>query len=89
MYYPYYLAYMSASFVISLVVFFWALNSGQFKDQQRARFIPLENDPNPNPNPVKASRFARIQTIALFSLVCICLSCSLAVITFALMKAAK
>ena len=87
MYFPYYIAYMSAGFLISIVVFIWALNSGQFKDQQRARFIPLESDPNPKP--VKASRFARIQTIALFSLVCICLSCSLAVITFALIKAAN
>ena len=87
MYFPYFIAYMSAGFVISIVVFLWALNSGQFKDQQRARFIPLETDLNTKP--VKASRFARIQTIALFSLVCICLSCSLAVITFALMKAVK
>ena len=51
MYYPYFIAYMSAGFVISIVVFIWALNNGQFKDQQRARFIPLENDPNPNPAP--------------------------------------
>ncbi len=87
MYFPYFIAYMSAGFVISIVVFIWALNNGQFKDQQRARFIPLESDLNTKP--VKASRFARIQTIALFSLVCICLSCSIAVITFALMKAAK
>jgi len=87
MYFPYYIAYMSAGFVISILVFIWALNSGQFKDQQRARFIPLENDPNLNP--LKASRFARIQTIALFSLVCICLACSLAVITFSLLMAAK
>jgi cbb3-type cytochrome oxidase maturation protein len=87
MYYPYFLAYMSAGFAISIVVFIWALNSGQFKDQQRARFIPLENDPTTNP--VKASRFARIQTIALFALVCICLSCSLAVITFSLFMAAR
>ena len=87
MYYPYFIAYMLAGFVISIVVFIWALNNGQFKDQQRARFIPLENDPNPNP--VKVSRSARIQTIALFSLVFICLSCSIAVITFALMKAAN
>ena len=78
---------MAAGFLISIVVFIWALNNGQFKDQQRARFIPLESDLQTEP--VKASRFARIQTIALFSLVCICLSCSLAVITFALMKAAK
>ncbi len=87
MYYPYFIAYMSAGFVISIVVFIWALNNGQFKDQQRARFIPLENDPRTNP--VKASRFARIQTIALFALVCICLSCSLAVITFSLFMAAR
>ena len=84
MYYPYFIAYMSAGFVISIAVFIWALNNGQFKDQQRARFIPLETDLNTEP--VKASRFARIQTIALFSLVCICLACSVAVITFALMK---
>jgi cbb3-type cytochrome oxidase maturation protein len=87
MYFPYYIAYMSAGFLISIAVFIWALNSGQFKDQQRARFIPLENDLNTAP--VKASRFARIQTIALFALVGICLSCSIAVITFALMKGAK
>ncbi|UCD79209.1 MAG: hypothetical protein JSW26_28050, partial [Desulfobacterales bacterium] len=87
MYYPYFIAYMSAGFLISIVVFLWALNNGQFKDQQRARFIPLESDLNSQP--VKASRFARIQTIALFSLVCICLACSVAVITFALLKAAN
>jgi len=73
--------------LISIVVFLWALNNGQFKDQQRARFIPLENDLKTEP--VKASRFARIETIVLFSLVCVCLMCSVAVITFALMKAVK
>ena len=87
MYYPYYIAYMSAGFVIRIAVFICAFNSGQFKDQQRARFIPLESDLNTEP--VKASRFVRIQTIALFALVGICLSCSVAVITFALMKAPR
>ena len=87
MYYPYFIAYMSAGFLISIVVFIWALNNGQFKDQQRARFIPLQNDPNPKP--LQAARFARLQTVVLFSLVCICLSCSLAVITFALIKAVR
>ena len=87
MYYPYYIAYMVAGFTISLVVFFWALNSGQFKDQQRARFIPLETDRPAKP--AMASRFARIETIALFSLVCICLATSVAVITFALLKAVR
>ncbi len=87
MYYPYFIAYMASGFVISIVVFLWALNKGQFNDQQRARFIPLENDLQTEP--VKASRFARIETIALFSLVCICLLCSVAVIVFALLKVVK
>ena len=87
MYYPYFIAYMALGFTISLVVFFWALNNGQFKDQQRARFIPLEGE-RPT-KPAIASRFARIETIALFSLVCICLATSVAVITFALLKAVR
>jgi cbb3-type cytochrome oxidase maturation protein len=87
MYYPYFIAYMAAGFVISIVVFFWALNNGQFKDQQRARYIPLESDLNTKP--VKASRFARIEIIALFSLVCIVLATSVAVVVFALVKAVR
>jgi cbb3-type cytochrome oxidase maturation protein len=84
MYYPYFIAYMAAGFIISLVVFFWALNSGQFKDQQRARFLPLQNDLQPLP--AKIPRFARIQTIALFVLVCLCLASAVAVVTFSLIK---
>jgi nitrogen fixation-related uncharacterized protein len=87
MYYPYFIAYMAAGFLISIVVFIWALNNGQFKDQQRARFIPLENDLKTGP--VKTPRFARIESIALFLLVCACLLCSVAIIMFALMKAVK
>ena len=85
MYYPYFIAYMAAGFVISLVVFFWALNSGQFKDQQRARYIPLED--HLNAQPAKTSRFFRIETYALFALVCLVLASSLAVVIFALGKA--
>ena len=84
MYYPYFIAYMAAGFIISLVVFFWALNSGQFKDQQRARFLPLQNDPQTIPK--KEPRFARIQTFALLTLVCLCLASAMAVVTFSLIK---
>jgi nitrogen fixation-related uncharacterized protein len=86
MYFPYYVAYMTAGFIISLAVFFWALNQGQFRDQNRARFIPLEADSGGKP--VKPSRFARIQTIALFVLVGIGLAASAAVVSFSLLKAA-
>jgi cbb3-type cytochrome oxidase maturation protein len=87
MYYPYFIAYMAAGFIVSLVVFFWALNSGQFRDQQRARFLPLQNDlPS---QPAKIPRFARIQTVAMFTLVCFCLVSAMAVVIFALIKGLK
>ncbi len=44
MYYPYFISYMVAGLVISLVVFIWALIKGQFKDQQRARYLPLRDE---------------------------------------------
>jgi cbb3-type cytochrome oxidase maturation protein len=84
MYYPYFIAYMAAGFIISLVVFFWALNSGQFKDQQRARFLPLQNDRQAKP--AKVPQFARIQTFALLALVCLCLASAMAVVVFSLIK---
>ncbi len=87
MYYPYFIAYMAAGFVISLLVFFWALNSGQFKDQQRARFLPLHNELQPKP--ARVQRFARIQTFALLSLVCLCLASAAAVVIFSLLKGLK
>jgi nitrogen fixation-related uncharacterized protein len=85
MYFPYYIAYMTVGFIITLAVFFWALNRGQFRDQNRARFIPLEADTHAKP--AKASRFARMETLALFALVGIGLAASAAVVTFALLKA--
>jgi cbb3-type cytochrome oxidase maturation protein len=84
MYYPYFIAYMAAGFIISLVVFFWALNSGQFKDQQRARFLPLQNDLQTQR--AKVPRFARIQTYGLLTLVCLCLASAVAVVIFSLIK---
>ena len=86
MYYPYFIAYMAAGFIISLIVFFWALNSGQFKDQQRARFLPLQHDLQARP--VKIPRFARIQTYALLSLVSLCLASAAAVVIFSLIMGA-
>jgi cbb3-type cytochrome oxidase maturation protein len=64
MYYPFFLAYMIAGFAISLAVFFWALKRGQFRDQQRARFLPLEE--RPAEGPVKLTRLGRWQTVLLF-----------------------
>jgi len=42
MYYPYFLAYILTGLFIGIAVFIWALKNGQFADQQRARFLALE-----------------------------------------------
>jgi len=68
MYFPYLITYMLAGFVISLVTFLWALNAGQFKDQKRARFLPLEGEPETAH--VSAPRYYRIKIFILFALAC-------------------
>lgn len=85
MYFPYFVTYMAVGFVGSLAVFFWALSRGQFQDQQRARFLPLEVGP-----PATAARLTRkgkIETCGLFALVCCGLAGTAAVIVFALTQA--
>jgi hypothetical protein len=82
MYFPYYIAYMAAGFAVSLAVFFWALSRRQFRDQQRARFLPLEGAPAGAP--AKLSRKGLIETWGLFALACCGLAGSVAVVIFAL-----
>ena len=68
MYFPYLIAYMLAGFVISLVTLLWALNAGQFKEQQRARYLPLQGEAETAP--ARPSRFYRIKITILFALAC-------------------
>ena len=69
-------------FALTLIVFLWALNSGQFKDQRRARFLPLEEEPEPSSRP--ASRMNRYEIYVLGVLACAGLAASVAVLVFAL-----
>ncbi|MFO7715594.1 hypothetical protein [Desulfosarcina sp.] len=82
MYYPYFIAYIGIGLVLSLVVFYWAFRTGQFTDQQRARFLPLRDDADKVP--VKASRFNRIEIYGLFFLAAAGLGATAAVLAFAL-----
>jgi cbb3-type cytochrome oxidase maturation protein len=81
MYYPYFMAYMLVGFAISLLVFFWALGSGQFKDQERARFLPLEHGEEPRAS--KISRTGRYEAYGLVLLVVLGLLATGAVLVFA------
>jgi hypothetical protein len=82
MYFPYFITYMTIGFAISLAVFLWALDRGQFRDQRRARFLPLEGVPATAP--AKLDRKGLIETWGLFALACCGLAGSMAVIVFAL-----
>jgi len=82
MYYPYFIAYITIGLTLSLLVFFWALKNGQFKDQQRARFLPLRDVSNDGP--LKVSRFHRWEMYGLFFLALAGLSMSAAVLLYAL-----
>ena len=44
MYYPFFALYIVVGLIISLVVVYWALKNGQFREQQRARYLPLEEE---------------------------------------------
>jgi cbb3-type cytochrome oxidase maturation protein len=87
MYYPYFIAYMLVGFGISLLVFFWALGSGQFKDQERARFLPLEQGEEARIS--KISRTGRYEAYALCLLVTLGLMATGAVLIFAILGGGK
>ena len=82
MYYPYFIAYIGIGLAISLVVFYWAFRTGQFGDQQRARFLPLRDDADQAP--VKTTRIHRIEIYGLFVLAVGGLSATAAVLAYAL-----
>ena len=81
MYFPYFVAYIVIGISISLLVFFWAVKNGQFQDQQRARFLPLRDEPERGP--VKVSRFSRWEIYGLFFLACAGLAATAALLLFA------
>jgi cbb3-type cytochrome oxidase maturation protein len=43
MYLPLWIILVAFSLYFTLMAFFWGLQSGQFSDQERARFLPLRD----------------------------------------------
>ena len=82
MYYPYFIAYITIGLTISLLVFFWAIKNGQFRDQQRARFLPLRDDARVPAAP--SSKMHRIEVYALFFLATAGLAASATLLLYAL-----
>ena len=84
MYFPYFITYIIVGFAISLAAFYWALKNGQFKDQKRARFLPLEDEPKASA--AKISTLNRYEFYALMLLAIAGLAASGAVIIFSLLS---
>jgi cbb3-type cytochrome oxidase maturation protein len=82
MYFPYFITYIAVGLILALVVFFWAVHNGQFKDQGRARFLPLEEDGTPAV--AERSKFSRLEVYTLMILALAGLGASGAVLLFSL-----
>lgn len=84
MYYPFFIAYIVVGFIITLCVFCWALRNGQFRDQQRARFLPLLGEREKPP--VRVSKFNRYQAYGLFGLLLSGLLAGASIVIYALIR---
>jgi len=80
MYFPYFATYMVLGLAAGIGVFWWALKNGQFTDQERARYLPLEDEPAP---PVAATRFNRLEAWILMALIGAGLAATAAVLAYA------
>ncbi|MEN6442115.1 MAG: cbb3-type cytochrome oxidase assembly protein CcoS [Syntrophobacter sp.] len=84
MYYASWLFLVVISVAVSLVAFLWGLRSGQFSDQERARYLPLGDDVLSGAVVAAPARKRRIQTAGLLFLVVICLSALIAAVALSL-----
>jgi cbb3-type cytochrome oxidase maturation protein len=84
MYFPYFVTYMLVGLAISLLVFFWALRNGQFRDQKRAGYLPLADEPRSAPG--RARRLHRLEAYVLLGLVLAGVLATVAVLAVSLLK---
>lgn len=73
-YYAGWLFLVIISLCISLAAFVWGLRSGQFSDQERARYLPLGKDLLDRPVVAAPRRKQKVHSAALLAIVLIGLS---------------
>ena len=86
MVYPFFTIYILVGLAISLLVGGWAVKNGQFKEQQRARFLPLEDEPETGGEATGASPY---EIYALWILAVVGLLISGAVLIFSLLTGGR
>ena len=87
MYFPYFATYMTVGLIVALAVAAWALRNGQFGDQQRARYLPLDETIPAAAQTLRLTRRARLETYGLALLVAVGLAATAAVLIFAVFAA--
>lgn len=85
MVFSFFTAYLIIGLCISGLVFFWALKNGQFSDQKRAAFLPLQHDTENEP--ARIGRIHRFEAVALLAAACLGLLLSASVLAFSLLQA--
>ena len=83
MYYPFFLTYILTGVIIALVVFIWALKNGQFSDQQRARFLAIEDE---EAAVVDSQSKGKYELVLIFFLVVAGIANSFALVAYALLS---
>lgn len=84
MYYPYFITYIVTGLALSLAVFWWALKNGQFRDQERARYLPLEDQATAPAEGLSGA--GRLEVLVLAGLVVAGLALSAAVLIVSLVR---
>ena len=74
MYYTSWLFLVAISLAVSLAAFLWGLRSGQFSDQDRARYLALGGDLLSEPVVAASPRRRRLQSAALVFIVVLALA---------------
>ncbi len=76
-----FIIFIFSGLFFGLIVFLWALKSGQFKEQQRARYLAI-SDEQENPDLV-VSRSAKLQSYVLFGFLILGILVSASVVVYA------
>lgn len=81
MLYFFFILFLVSGFIFGIIVFVWALKNGQFKDQQRARYLALDDDEDLAERQVSGS--SRFQAVAVLGLLIFGLMATAAVVVYA------
>jgi cbb3-type cytochrome oxidase maturation protein len=76
-----FIIFIFSGLFFGIIVFLWALKSGQFKEQERARYLAIDDDQDDPENEV--SRSGQLQSYAMLGLLLVGILISTSVLVYA------